>query len=323
MSFYQPRKLSSVNKLLNRLLCLLCAQVALICCQVTTASAQFGQPNTLNLDAIYVPRSYHIRPEDTTRTNSSTVQQRIGLGYSFSLSARVDTATGKVRSWMGMINGNYTMLKNRDYPVQVLPDRLLYSELGVIHYHSLKRKWAMMNLFSVGLNSDLVHISTNDLFINAGFIFMKHFNPNLTLGFGAFAYNVLSTPMVMPGLLFNWQTTGRFRVLVNVPTEVSVAYGVSKAFELKAAFRPKNINYDAENRLNPAKSALMYWELPIGLEAKIKGKRLDFMMAGGIMPVRSYTYGGRGIRNMFRSNPPHQFSSNFYVSAGLSYRLKK
>ncbi|PST83566.1 hypothetical protein C7T94_13565 [Pedobacter yulinensis] len=289
----------------------------------TGAMAQFGQPNTLQADVIYIPKSYHIRPEDTTRTTATTAQQRLALGYNFMLSARIDSASGKVRTWMGTVNANYTRLNNKNYPAQLLPDRLLYSELGLIHYHSLKRKWGMLNLFSVGVNSDLVKVNTNDLFINGGFIFMKHFNPNLTLGFGAFAYNVLSTPMVMPGLLFQWQTTGKFRVLVNVPTEVSVAYSVVPAFELKAAFRPKNINYDAENRQDPARSSLRYWELPIGLEGRFKGKRLEFMLSGGIMPVRSYTYGARGLRNMFRSYSPHQFSSNFYMSAGLSYRLKK
>lgn len=302
------------------------AIAAIICFLIVVGEgmAVYAQPipvNSLDISAVYVPSTSYIKSENNPANHPKTTFQRFNIGYSFMLATHVDTLTNKIRTWTGTVNSNYTYLGNQGLDDPLIPSDLLFSEFSVMHYRSRRNRWSTIYTLSAGLNTDLQKITTNDLFINGGFILLKTYNPRFSLGFGAFVYNAISTPILMPGLFVQWQTAGKFRVNVSLPTEISVGYDANAKTALKLAFRPKNINYDVENKINPDKRALSYWELPIGLESKWKSERFDITFAGGIMALRSFQFYERGIRNMFRSEPGHMMSGNLFVNAGIRYRL--
>ncbi|GAB3898522.1 hypothetical protein GCM10028803_18090 [Larkinella knui] len=295
--------------------------VGLLTSTWTTVYAQPVPVNTLDVSAVYVPSTGYLQTKENTARHPKTAFQRLSLGYGFSIAARVDTATRSVRSWTGTISGHYTHLGQKGSDDPLIPARLLFTELGLTHYRSGRNRWSTLYIVSAGLNTDLQRITTHDLFINGGFILLKTYSPQFSLGFGGFMYNALSTPILMPGLVVQWQTTGKFNVTVNLPTEISVGYKASAKTMLKLAFRPRNINYDVTNKVDPEKRALSYWELPIGLESRWQGKRFDLTAAGGLMALRSFQFYERGISNMFKSVPGHMMSANFFVHAGVRYRL--
>ena len=288
------------------------------------AYSQLGGPlNTVDLNTTYVPASGYLHSKDRTQGNLKTTQQTTNLGYSFLISSKSDSLSGKSSSWTGIISGGYSRLINKNDNNTLIPDKLLSSDLGVLYYHSINAKWSLVSFFSAGINSDLEKITSHDLFLNGAFLFIRTYSPHFSIGFGGAIYNAINMPILLPGILLKWDSPGKFKINVDLPSELSVAYDVSKKRELKLALRPKNIFYDVENNLDPKKTLLNYWELPVGLENKWKGKRWDFMLSAGVMTLRSFQFGERGIKSIYQSPPAHMMSANFFVNAGISYRIKK
>jgi len=287
------------------------------------AFSQFIPQNTITVTGMNVPASRYIRSKNRADTKLKTTQQSTNLGYSFPISSQKDSLTGKVSSWTGTISGGYSRLTHKDDANNLIPNRLLSSDLGAIHYRSINARWSVVSMFSAGINSDLEKLSSHDLFINGAVLFIRTYSPTFSMGFGGSIYNALSTPLLLPGFLLQWQTTGKFRLNIDLSSEMSVAYHTSEKTELKLALRPKNLSYDVENEVDPKKTMLNYWELPVGLENKWKGKRIDFMVSAGVMTLRSFQFGERGIKNIYQSPPAHMLKANLFVNAGISYRIKK
>ncbi|SEB22030.1 DUF6268 family outer membrane beta-barrel protein [Pedobacter hartonius] len=287
------------------------------------AFSQLMPENTLNINSTYIPASGYNHSKNFEDTKLKTAQQSTNLGYSFPISAKKDSLTGMVSSWTGSLSGAYSRLDHKDDVNNLIPSRLLSSNLGITHFRSINASWSMLSTLSAGINADLEKVSSHDLFINGAFLFIKTYSPTFSIGFGGFVYNAINSPLVLPAFILQWQTTGKFRLNIDFPSEISVAYHTSEKTELKLAFRPKNISYDVENKVDPKKTLLNYWELPVGLENKWKGKRIDFMLSAGVTTLRSFQFGERGIKNIYQTPPAHLLKPNVFVNAGISYRLNK
>ncbi len=295
--------------------------ITLLTSQWLSTYAQTLNPGNIEASVMYLPETKYSNALDTLKNPLSSQQTRFSLGYAFLLSSKLDTSSKRFSSWSGTVNLNYTNFNNKVNVDQLVPARLLFSEFGLTHLSTLKNNWVAVQGLSFGLNTDLVQITTHDLFINANIIFIKKYSPSFSLGLGVFAYNAISMPIVLPGFFVQWQTSGAFKLLVNLPTEISIASEIRKDTELKLAFRPKNINYDVSNPLAKQRRALSYWELPIGLELKRKTRKIDYGIGSGIMALRSFQFNERGISNMFRSTPAHMLKANFFINATVQFHL--
>jgi hypothetical protein len=326
MSAYQSPQFRIPNNNSSPRCTIIVWKILLLVLLVAGSNSAFSQlvpVNTIDISATYSPATGFIKSKNHEETKSKITQQTVNLGYGFLISSKTDSVTKKTTSWTGTINGSYTSLTSKNGEMGIIPKKLLYSDVGVVYYRTINARWALASMLSTGINSDLEDLGSHDLFINGGLLFIKTYSPRLSIGFGGGIYNALNTPMLLPGLMLVWQTTGKFKVNINLPSEVSVAYDATEKIELKMAFRPKNVYYNVKNAVDPKKSVLNYWELPVGLESKWKGKRVDFMISGGVMSLRSFQFGERGIKNMFKTYPSHTMAANVFVNAGISYRLKK
>ena len=285
--------------------------------------AQVLSPGNLEVSAMYLPGTNFIKTLDTLSDPDRSNHARINFGYSFLLGENHNQQKKGYSNWTMNVNANYSRFEHSGDKNGLIPTALLYSELGVVHFSTMQNNWAAIQMLSAGINTDFRKVDNKDLIINGGVLFMKTYSPNFSLGFGVFAYNALSMPIVLPGFVINWQTSGSVKVLINVPTEISVAWNPALNHEIKLAFRPKNINYDTENPLVPSRRALAYWELPIGLELRKKTRQIDFMIGGGLMALRSFQFNERGLDNIFKSTPGHMYGANFFVNAGLQFHFKK
>eukprot|EP01133_Synstelium_polycarpum_P010523 gene10523-12246_t len=285
------------------------------------AFSQITPLNTIDVNAIYIPDSKY-KQADGAVQNTRKTQQRINLGYTFLISQKLDTATKKMSRWTGMINAGYTKMSNKTDEKDLMPNRLLNSEFGISYYRSMKGKWGMLSILSAGINSDLQKVDVHDLFVNGGVFFVKTKSPQFSWGFGVFVSNALNSPLIMPGIIMQWQTEDKLKFYINPPFEVSAAYDMSKKVELKLAFRPRNLNYDIENLNEPKRRSLTYWELPLGLETKLKGKHFDLMLGGGYMFLRSFQLKENGLKNAFKSAPNNSLGGNVFFNAGIRYKLQ-
>ncbi|KIO77438.1 hypothetical protein TH53_09155 [Pedobacter lusitanus] len=287
----------------------------------TSVYAQFSPVNTIDINTIYVPETKY-QQKDGNVQNAEKTQKRIDLGYSFLISDKFDPVTKKVSRWTGMIDGSYTQLSKKASDKDMTPERLFSSTLGVSHFHTLKNNWSMVGLLSAGINSDLKKIDYHDLYINGGVLFIKTPHPGFSYGFGGFVMNALNAPILLPGLMLHFQTEGKFKFNIDVPTEVSTAYDLTKKMELKLAVRFRNTSFDTENNADPKRRYLNYMELPAGLEAKWKSKHFDFVLGGGYMILRNFDLKESGIKNLFSEPQINKLGGNMFVTAGIRYRLK-
>ncbi len=305
------RKIQALKKLL----------IILLILSGKSAFSQVIPVNTIDINTIYIPSSKYDQ-KDGNAANTEKTQKRIDLGYSFLISNKTDTTTKKINSWTALINGSYTQMSGKSSEKDLMPNRLLSSEVGVVYYHSLRNKWGMVSILTAGINSDLKKIDSHDLFVNGGLLFIKNYSPRFSFGFGAFVANAFNAPIILPALVLNLKTEGKLKFNIDLPTEVSTAYDVNKKMELKLALRFRNISYDVENKMAPEKRYLNYLELPLGLEGKWRSKHFDFILGGGYMFLRNFEYREAGLKNTFNSVPTNKLNGNMYINAGIKYRLQ-
>ena len=305
----------NTNSILKKLL------ITLLILSGKSAFSQVTPINTIDINTTYIPESRYTQKGGDLEETKKT-QKRIELGYSFLLSEKIDTTTRKISRWAASINGSYTQMTDKISDKDILPNNLFSSQFGVSHVRSLNGKWVMVNMLAVGINSDLEKINYRSIYINGGILFVKNYSPTLSVGFGGFVVNALNTPILLPGMLLSIRTEGKFKFNINIPTEVSAAYDMSKNTELKLAFRLRNMSYDVQNSLNPKKHYLIYNEYPLGLETKWKSSRFDFMLGGGYVFARNIQYKENGIENLFKKQPSNTLAGNVYINAGIRYRLK-
>jgi hypothetical protein len=283
--------------------------------------AQLIPVNTLEINTTYVPGSKY-QQKDGALQNIEKYQKRIDLGYSFMISGKVDTTTRKINSWTAMMDGSYTQMSKPVNENDLMPHRLFSSQFGVVNYRSLGNKWGMVKLIQLGINTDLKKFDIHDLFLSGGLIFIKNQSPKFSYGFGVVIANATNAPLVLPAVIFQLRSDGKFKFKIDLPTEVSAAYDMNKKMEVKLALRYRNISYDVQNKMNPKRRYLNYMELPLGLEGKWRSKRFDFTLGGGYMFLRDFQLKEGGFKNMFKSRPKNTLNGNTYVNAGISYRLK-
>ena len=276
----------------------------------------------IGISVDYLPASRYIRPEDSVKTHSTTSQQRYNFGAAFMLSNRVDTATGKVRTWSLAASGSYTKFINEDYEHSILPEELLGTQLALLHYRSLHNRWGMMSILSVGLFSDMEKIDKEDIFINGGVLFIKQHNRRFSYGIGAMFTNTFGTPMLLPAFLIKWQTDSKFRIDINFPEKLSVSSKLNKQTDLALAFRMQGSSYDVEN--GPDKKRLMgYSQMSIGLENTWHlTKHIDFVATGGSILYSGFTFQNKKLSEMFSEKPMHRMATNYFFSGGLRWNFQ-
>lgn len=276
----------------------------------------------IGISVDYLPASRYIRPEDSVKTNSTTSQQRYNFGAAFMLSNHVDTATGKVRNWVLAAGGSYTKLVNEDYEHRLLPQELLGTQLALQHYRSLRNRWGMMSILSVGLFTDMEKIDKEDIFINGGVLFIKQHNRQFSYGIGAMFTNTFGTPMLLPAFLIKWQTDSKFRIDINFPEKLSVSSKLNKQTDLALAFRMRGSSYDVES--GPDKKRLMgYSEMSLGLENTWHlSKHIDFIAAGGSILYSGFTFQNKKLSEMFSEKPMHRMATNYFFSGGLRWNFQ-
>jgi hypothetical protein len=266
---------------------------------------------------------------DKLKTNSTTVQNRYNAVLNFNLSTKIDTVKKSVRFWSATVNTDYLTMSNKDYVQEIFPKSLVASNISVQHYRSLQNRWGFLALVSIGINSDLKKVDDNDVFINAGGIFIKNYTQNFSLGFGLFVNNNFGKPLPWPAITANWQLGNKYKLNINVPDRApGLAYNISftsvinELTDLSVFFKPSVVSYDVENALEN-KRLLNNWQIPIGLENQWHTKQIDFFINGGLMALRSFDYAEKDLAKMFAKNPYHHLNANFFLGVGLKYRMQK
>lgn len=282
-------------------------------------NAQSGLSAELKTE--YIPASNYIRPEDSTKTNSKSDFKRVDLNLSIPLSVKKDT-DGKVRSWSMLLSGSYAKMTHKNYETQLFPDQMLNAQVGIQHMRPLGKKWSMMMTASVGVYTDLEKVSFDDVLGQGGLLFIRHFNPNVSLGGGPVLTTAFGVPMILPWIYFDWKTNGKIKFNINFPQGMEAGYLFSDKFALKAVV---DLNGMTVERNVGGKSMLLgYQQITAGLRPELKlNDRLTLRLTGGTALLRSFSENDRKIKSIFRDKKiaDPRFASTFYAAVSLRWNL--
>ncbi len=284
-------------------------------------NAQTGVSGILKAD--YVPFSSYIRPVDSTKTGSSSNFKRIQLGFSIPLSVKIDSA-GRPKMWAVNVEGSYASMTNRNYTEKLFPTEMLNAQIGLVHMRPISRTWSIMAMASVGVFTDMEKINSDDILVQGGVLFIKHFNPRLAFGFGPVVSNTFGVPMVLPGIYFNWVTQGRYQLHINFPEGIEFGVQINKALQLKAVVELSGMTAE-RNRDN--KSVLLgYQQIIAGLRPEIKlGKAVTLQLTAGTTLTRSFITTSRKLKDFFKTKElaDPRFVTTAYGAVALKWNLSK
>ncbi|SHL56787.1 DUF6268 family outer membrane beta-barrel protein [Chryseobacterium polytrichastri] len=293
-----------------------------VCCLLPLGywiNAQTGISAELKTE--YIPFSNYVRPEDSVKTDSKSDFKRVDMNLSIPLSVKKNS-DGKIKSWSMLVGGSYAKMNHKNYETQLFPTEMLNAQVGIQHMRPLGKKWSMMMTASVGVYTDLEKIDFNDVLGQGGILFIRHFNPNLSLGGGPVLTTAFGVPMILPWIYFDWKTNGKIKFNINFPEGMDAGYQFTDKFTLKAVV---NLSGMSVERNKDGKSMLFgYQQITAGLRPEIKlNDKLTLRITGGSTLVRSFSENDRKIKNIFKekSVADPRFTSTFYVALGLCWNL--
>ncbi|KIO75114.1 hypothetical protein TH53_22520 [Pedobacter lusitanus] len=285
------------------------------------AGAQTGISGKIKAE--YVPFSNYIRPVDSVKTGSSSNFKRMQLGFSIPLSVKIDSS-GRPKMWAVNVEGAYAQMENRDYEVKLFPTEMLNAQLGLVHMRPISKTWSIMAMASVGVYTDMEKITSDDILVQGGVLFIKHFNPRTAFGFGPVVSNTFGVPMILPGLYFNWVTAGRYRLHVNFPENIEFGVQMNPSFELKAVVELSGMT--AEVTKDNKSMLLGYQQVVAGLRPEIKlGKSITLQLTAGTTLTRSFTTTSRKLKDFFKAKDmaDPRFVTTAYGAVALKWNLSK
>jgi hypothetical protein len=303
------------------------SQLFLFLLVTIAARSQSGISGEFKVD--YVPFSKYVRPIDSTKTNAESNFKRAQIAFEVPISLKTDKYN-RPKIWSVFVNGSYAKMENKNYEIQDLPlefqggfpDELLNTQIGIKHLRSISPSWSLLILTSVGIYTDMVEINKEDVLIQGGVLFIKHFNPNLALGVGPVLTNSFGVPMVLPGIYFNWESTGALHFKVTFPEGVEFGYRMSENFDLK--FVGEISGMTAETKIGNKSSLLGYQQIIAGLRPQLKlGKHWTLEPTAGSTLVRNFSTTNRKIKDIFKEKDmaDPKFTTTFYGAVALKWKF--
>lgn len=304
---------------LSQLLLFLLASIA--------ARSQSGISGEFKVD--YVPFSKYVRPMDSTKTNAESNFKRAQITFEVPISLEMDQYNHP-KLWAVFLNGSYAKMQNKNYEIQDLPvefqggfpTELLNAQIGVKHLRSISPSWSLLIMASVGVYTDMVEINKDDVLIQGGVLFIKQFNPNMALGLGPILTNSFGVPMVLPGIYFNWESTGALHFKVAFPQSAEIGYRMSDNFDLKAVVELSGMT--AETKIGNKSSLLGYQQIIAGLRPQFKfGEHWTLELTAGTTLVRNFSTTNRKIKDIFKEKDmaDPKFTTTFYGAVALKWKF--
>lgn len=221
-----------------------------------------------------------------------------------------------------LLSGSYAKMNHKNYETQLFPDQMLNAQVGIQHMRPLGKKWSMMMTASVGVYTDLEKVDFDDVLGQGGVLFIRHFNPNLSLGAGPVLTTAFGAPMILPWIYFDWKTNGKIKFKINFPEGMEAGYLFSDQFSLKAVVDLNGMT--VERNINGKSMLLGYQQITAGLRPELKiSEKLTLRLTGGTAILRSFSENDRKISSIFKDKKiaDPRFASTFYAAVSLRWNL--
>lgn len=146
---------------------------------------------------------------------------KVSARYTATLSAKRDS-TGMVTAWSSTLKATYASFVNGEGTVQQRPDNILNASFNVSHTKPIGRRWQLLATLGAGIYSSPHDVEWRSVLANGALIFAYRANYNLSIGIGGGLTNSYGVPLLIPMAYFNWATSGRTRITVDMANSLKV-----------------------------------------------------------------------------------------------------
>lgn len=287
-----------------------------------------GKAQEISFKTEYIGKSgyYYTPPGENTREKigdgkGSAIVYQAGVNIPVSIKMNENN---RPTAWGIGFGGSYVSLKNQRFSEQ-MESEIMNFQLGIYHLRPLNDKWSIRASVGMGIftpSTNLSEISFKNVLASGGIVFIRHLNPNLSIGGGISINSALGYPMVFPAFYLSWNTEGKLDVNIELieGLDMSVGYDFNDKFKLSYAF-----GMDGQLALlkKDGKDVIFSHQYIVtGFRPEIKiDKKLTAIGMAGLNLFRPVSYTDRTWKGVFGSDNNYYFAVSPYVSVSLKMKL--
>jgi len=286
-----------------------------------------GKAQEVTFKTEYLGKSgyYYLPPGEKPREKiggkgSAMVYQ---AGINIPLSMKLNE-NNRPTAWGIGLGGSYVSLKNQNFSEQMVSE-IMNFQVGIYHLRPLNDKWSMRASLGMGVftpSTDFSKIGFKNILASGSAVFIRHLNPNLSIGGGVAINSSLGYPMVFPAVYVKWKTEGKFDLNVELVDglEVSAGYYFNDKFKLSYALEMNG--QVALLQKNGKDVIFSHQYIVTGFRPEYKiSEKLSVTGMAGLNLYRPASYSNRTLKGVFASDNDYYFSVSPYASAGLKIKF--
>lgn len=299
--------------LLTSLLTLLCLQ---------------GKAQELTLKTEYLGQSsyYYLPPGEKPKEKIGDAK---GSAMVYQAAANIPLSikmneNNRPMAWGVGLGGSYVSLKNKNFSEQMVSE-IMNLQVGIYHLRPLNERWSMRASVGMGVftpSTDFSRVGFKNVLASGSAVFIRHLNPNLSVGGGVAINSSLGYPMVFPAVYLKWKTKGKFDLNVELVDglEMSAGYDFNDKFKLSYALE---MNGQVALLKKDGKDVIFSHQYIVtGFRPEIKiGEKLSVTGMAGLNLYRPASYSDRTLKGVFASDNDYYFTVSLYSSVGLKMKF--
>lgn len=227
-------------------------------------------------------------------------------------------------AWGVGFGGSYVSMNNKNFKDKMVSE-IMNLQAGIYHLRPLNDRWSMRASVGVGIftpSTNFSKIRFKNVLGSGGAVFIRHLNPNLSIGGGVAINSTLGYPMIFPAVYVKWKNKGKFDVNVELieGLEVSAGYEFSEKLKLSYALE---MNGQVALLEKEGKDVIFSHQYIVtGLRPEVKiGEKLSLTGMAGLNLYRPASYTDRTLKGVFASDNDYYFSVAPYASIGLKMKF--
>ncbi|GFH99548.1 hypothetical protein IMSAGC004_01952 [Bacteroidaceae bacterium] len=233
---------------------------------------------------------------------------------------------GQLYAWTATLNCSYALLENKGLASKINQEKMLNCSFNISHLRPLSHKWSLISSLGGGIYSAPNEITLNSVLANGAVLFIYKLRKNMEIGIGAGLTNSYGIPMVMPMICFNWISSGKVEIKVDMSNamKASVATRIGKKIKLELTAIEMNgmasvVQVNGKSKIYSSAMLGSY----LCPEYHINEKTALYICAGGnwLREIKLTDRSFRGFLDSFKENNKNEwrFNPSGYLAAGLKY----
>ncbi|MCD8388214.1 MAG: DUF6268 family outer membrane beta-barrel protein [Bacteroidales bacterium] len=230
------------------------------------------------------------------------------------------------RLWILSVRSLWAQMDNYGQAAELNPDKVINASANLTYLSPISEDWDLVVSGGLGIYAEPDHIRWSTVLFNGALVVVKKITPTFRIGAGGMLTNAYGGPALMPAIVFDWQTTGKYSASISMlngmKAEGSMPLGSQGRLTLTA------IEIDDISAVIKVDHKYKYYSSRI-LRSYVTPswspyKGLDLSFSIGVAETRSCRLSSRSLfsfyKHLFRKSD--RFRPALRLSLGVSYSFR-